>query len=65
MIRQKKLQRLFDALGTEYRVRYNSGLELITIRYYDQPTIDKVIAGRKVLLEQKSRTTVQLVVSNK
>lgn len=61
----EKMQRLFDALGTEYRVRYNSGLELITIRYYDQPTIDKVIAGRKVLLEQKSRTTVQLVVSNK
>jgi aspartate kinase len=59
----EKMQRLFDSLGKDYRVRYNNGLELITIRYYDQPTIDKVIAGRKVLLEQKSRTTVQLVVS--
>jgi aspartate kinase len=60
----EKMHRLFEALGKDYRVRYNTGLELITIRYYDQPTIDKVIAGRKILLEQKSRTTVQLVVSN-
>lgn len=60
----EKMNRLFDSLGKDYRVRYNTGLELITIRYYDQPTIDKVIAGRKILLEQKSRTTVQLVVSD-
>lgn len=60
----EKMQRLFDSLGMDYRVRYNKGLELITIRYYDQSTIDKVVAGRKILLEQKSRTTVQLVVSS-
>ncbi|MFA6950161.1 MAG: aspartate kinase [Lentimicrobiaceae bacterium] len=58
-----KVQRLFKALGSDFRVRYNSGLELITIRYYDQATIDQVTNKRKILLEQKSRTTVQLVVS--
>lgn len=60
-----KVKRLFETLGQDYRVKYNSGLELITIRYYDQPTIDKVIHGRKILLEQKSRTTVQMVVSDR
>lgn len=58
-----KVQRLFEALGSDFRVRYNSGLELITIRYYDQVTIDQVTHNRKILLEQKSRTTVQLVVN--
>jgi aspartate kinase len=39
-------------------------MELITIRYYDQPTIDRVTIGKKILLEVKSRHTVQLVVKN-
>ncbi len=58
-----KIKGLFDALGSEYRIKYNNGLYLITIRYYDQETIDKVIGDRTVLLEQKSRTTVQLVIN--
>lgn len=57
-----KLEDLLNNLKEDYRIRYNSGLELITIRYYDQQTIDKIVGSRKVLLEQKSRTTVQLVV---
>lgn len=61
---REKIERLFAALGDVYRVRYNEGLELITIRYYNQETIDKVVKNRKILLEQKSRTTVQLVVGS-
>ena len=41
---------------------YNDNLELITIRYYDQPTIERVTQNKKILLEVKSRYTVQLVV---
>jgi len=59
-----KIHRLFTALGNEFRVKYNRGLELITIRYYNKKTIDKVVNKRKILLEQKSRLTVQLVVEN-
>lgn len=59
-----KVDRLFALLGNDFRVKYNSGLQLITIRYYNQETIDKVIGQRMILLEQKSRTTVQLVVSD-
>lgn len=61
---REKMDRLFAALGDDYRVRYNEGLELITIRYYNQETIDKNLKNRKILLEQKSRTTVQLVVES-
>lgn len=53
---------LLAQLKQDFRVSYNEGLELITIRYYDQSTIDRVLVGKTLLLEQKSRYTVQLVV---
>jgi len=53
---------LLDTLRRTFRVSYNEGLELITIRHYDQTTIDRVLVDKKLLLEQKSRYTVQLVV---
>lgn len=59
-----KLHRFFTALSSDFRVKYNDNLELITIRYYDQKTIDKLTGGRSVLLEQKSRLTIQMVVGN-
>lgn len=59
-----KVDRLFALLGNDFWVKYNSGLQLITVRYYNQETIDRVVGQRRILLEQKSRTTVQLVVSN-
>ncbi|WP_080059654.1 aspartate kinase [Spirosoma aerolatum] len=53
---------LLEQLKQDFRVNYNDGLELITIRYYDQRTIDRVLLNKKLLLEQKSRYTAQLVV---
>ncbi|GAB3980019.1 aspartate kinase [Spirosoma terrae] len=55
---------LLDQLKQDFRVNYNNNLELITIRYYDQSTIDRVLVNKKLLLEQKSRYTVQLVVKD-
>lgn len=60
----RKLPELIKTLQKEYRVLYNENLELITIRYYDQATIERVTIGKQVLLEVKSRYTVQLVVKN-
>lgn len=58
----ERLPALLGALRQDFRVNYNEGLELITIRHYDQATIDRVLVEKKLLLEQKSRYTVQLVV---
>jgi aspartate kinase len=60
----KKIKPLIQTLQNDYKVLYNDELELITIRYYDQSTIDRVCINKEVLLEQKSRYTVQLVVRN-
>jgi aspartate kinase len=61
---QARVPALLNHLRESFRVNYNDGLELITIRYYDQSTIDRVLVGKKLLLEQKSRYTVQLVAKD-
>jgi len=61
----EKIPALTAALKENFRVLYNKNLELITIRYYDQATIDRVCTNKKVLMEHKSRYTVQLVVQEK
>lgn len=59
---EQKLNELVNVLKQKYRVLYNTGVELITIRYYNQQTIDRVCDNKNVLLEVRSRTTTQLVV---
>jgi aspartate kinase len=60
---ERRLKQLFEELGKEFNIRFNSGLELITIRHYDQATIARVLEEDKtVLLEMRSRQTAQFVV---
>ena len=53
---------LIERLKHLFRIRYNENLQLITIRYYTQQVIDSIVAGRPILLEQRSRSTEQLIV---
>lgn len=56
------LEKLQQCLSSQFRLRYNRGLQLVTIRYYTQQIIDRIVAGRPILLQQRSRSTTQLVV---
>lgn len=56
------LKQLRQRLTPQFLLRYNRGLQLITIRYYTQQIIDTIVAGRPILLQQRSRTTTQLLV---
>nr|WP_299206837.1 aspartate kinase [uncultured Brumimicrobium sp.] len=58
------LNRLIDLLKDEYDIKYNDNLELVTIRHYDQKTINRVTKGREILMEQKTRQTVRIVMRN-
>jgi len=60
--KENRTNSFIEDLQENFSVRYNSDLELITIRHYDQETIEKVVGNRKILLEQKSRSTVQLIL---
>lgn len=59
---QYKIPALITSLQKDCNVRYNSGLELITVRHYDDKTIERVTKNTEILLELKSRNTVQLLV---
>lgn len=49
-------------LQSRFQVSVQTNLELITIRYFDQATIDRVMINKEMILEQRSQTTVQLLV---
>jgi aspartate kinase len=59
-----KIQELVKEIQTQFKVLYNSGLELMTVRYYTQDTIDTLTINKVILLEQRSRFTVQMVMKN-
>lgn len=51
---EQKIPNLITELQENYKVLFNSNLELCTIRYYNQATIERVTIGKQILLEQKA-----------
>jgi aspartate kinase len=62
---EEKISKLISELSVLYKVKYNKGLELVTIRYYNQDTINRVTVNKDILLEVKSRHTCQMVMKDK
>ena len=58
-----KLEALKKILKKKFSVRYNQGLTLITIRHYNDRLTEEMTRGKKVYLEQKSRSTMQVLIS--
>ena len=56
--------RIVELFSDTYSVKYTEGLELVTIRHYDQATIDRVTESKDILLQQKSRQTARLVMKD-
>ena len=59
------IDEILKIFENSYEVRFNQGLELITIRHYDDATIDRVTENKEILLEQKTRETARLIVKEK
>ena len=60
---QYKIPYLIADLKEDFLVYYNHPLSLYTIRHYVQDSANNFIKDKKVLLEQRSRNTLQLVVA--
>ncbi|MCB0380343.1 MAG: aspartate kinase, partial [Flavobacteriales bacterium] len=58
----QKTPLLIQELTKDYKVRYNENLSLITVRHYTKEAIDSVVQNQKILLEQKSRKMIRMVV---
>lgn len=59
------LKHIVEQLSTDFIVKYNEGLELVTIRHYDENTMKRVTVDKEILLEQKTRDTARLVMKDK
>ncbi|HEC44404.1 MAG TPA: aspartate kinase [Bacteroides sp.] len=62
---KRKARNLIDDLEKDFKVTYETGLELITIRYFDQSTIDRVMINKELILEQTYKQNIQLIVRDK
>jgi aspartate kinase len=59
---EERFEKLLTNLKQEFKVKYNTGLTLITIRHYTQSSLKELTADKTILLEQISRNTAQVVV---
>lgn len=62
--REDKLGALIRKLHEDFEVYYNTGLTLITVKNYDDATFEKYRKLPGVLMEQSSRSTLQVLVKN-
>jgi aspartate kinase len=58
------IQQIYDLFKEEYTVKFNENLELVTIRHYDQQTIERVTVNKQLLLEQKTRFTFRMLMKD-
>lgn len=61
---EERFEKLLAQLQQEFNVKYNNQLQLITLRHYEYNLLKELTSDKKVLLEQTSRNTAQVVVAN-
>lgn len=61
---QSRIPAVVNELEKAFRISITTGLELITIRYYDDETINRVLVNKDLLLTQRTKTTIQMVVKD-
>jgi aspartate kinase len=60
--KEDKVQALIQILGKDYKVFTNEDVSLLTIRHYTPEILFDLTKSRYILLEQKTRQTVQVVI---
>lgn len=53
---------LIEQLAEQFDVRYNDGLELLTIRHYTPEAIESETKGKNIYVEQRTRRTVRFLL---
>lgn len=56
-----KREQLMSALQEEFLIYYNEGLEMITVKNYNQSTIEELMKGKEIIIEQRSRNNFQMI----
>jgi aspartate kinase len=59
---KRRVRLVVDELEEKYKVAYQTGLELVTIRYFDQSTIDRVMINKELIMEQRGVQNIELLI---
>ena len=59
---RNNLAQLIEELQTEFFVKYNENVELLTVRHYTEDSLNGLTDNKKIILEQRNRTTLQVVL---
>jgi aspartate kinase len=59
-----KIKKLIETLKNDFSVRFNEKLRLITIKNYSPASIIQISKEQKILVEQRTRNTFQIVVNS-
>lgn len=59
----EKVRAIVESLEKEYRVLTNENVRLLTVRHYTPEVLSRLLDGKSVILEQKSRQTLQAVLA--
>ena len=62
--RDHKIMKLIEDLSKNFEVYYNTGLTLITIKNYDSESFNTYRTGKGIMLEQSSRSTLQVLIKH-
>jgi aspartate kinase len=57
-----RLDQLMKELKEYFSILYNTGLELITIKNFDESLISRMTKGKEIYMEQRSRKNYQVVL---
>jgi aspartate kinase len=59
---ERGFDKLIEDLKRKFVVHYNEGLELLTIRYYNEDIIQKMTLNRSVFVAQRTRRTARFLI---
>ena len=56
-----KVPSLIKDLQSHFKVFYNDNVSLYTVRHYTDDSLNQILKNKEVILEQKSRNTIQII----
>ncbi|GMN10400.1 aspartate kinase [Croceitalea sp. MTPC9] len=56
------LKEILSVLKKKFKVTCEEGVSLYTIRHFDENSVEKILNGYSILVEQRGKETIQLVV---
>ncbi len=59
-----RIEKFIQGIADQFHVKRQDGLELITVRHYNEETVANLKKGMIVLFEERLRNTLQMVVKN-